>query len=95
MRRLVIIGLGFILFGGSFTTGSIKAHGCDASDPSCSGNDLNRFDVSVANDPSSDYSVSVSESYQAPGADNASDYGPMTGTPGQAPVGPAQPQDTQ
>ncbi|SYZ33133.1 Uncharacterised protein [Propionibacterium australiense] len=71
------------------------AHACDGS--GCMGDDnymSHETNVEVG-DSGLDYSVSVSESYQAPGADNASDYGPMTGTPGQAPVGPAQPQDTQ
>jgi len=90
MRSFLKVSLGLTLLSTCFVMTPVEAYGCDAGDSSCSGNDFNRFDISVSNDANSDYSVSVSESYEVAGTGpgHGGGYGPMSQAPAQAPTGP-------
>ena len=64
----MIFGLGVILAGSCFVTGSGKAYGCDFGDQSCSDGSTPWFDGSVStSDSGSDYSVSASDAYRSAG----------------------------
>ena len=64
----MIFGLGVVLAGSCFVTGSGKAYGCDFGDQSCSDGSTPWFDGSVStSDSGSDYSVSASDAYRSAG----------------------------
>ena len=68
MRNYVILGLGVILAGSCFVTGSGEAYGCDLGDQSCSDSSVPWFNGSVStSDSGSDYSVSASDVYRPAG----------------------------